>query len=665
VNDTAAFPKLFETVPDALIVVDGTGHIVAANGHAERLFGYEPKGLLQLPIEALMPESARTRHQQHRAGYMEHPRVRAMGDTGQALIGLRKDGQRFPVEIALTPIESPEGPRFLASIRDISETQRARQALIRARYDAVVARMGQLALEARDDASLIADLPRLLVEATDIDAVAAIFLRPDRSGVEVRAAHGFDLGLLARLAECGPSDSAWSALTGGSLVVIDDLADAASVPLPSPAPRIGSCAFVPLLDRDLAMGVLVALSHRARRFDHDALHVLGSVANMLAALMQRRHTEDQLAHSQRLDAVGQLTGGIAHDFNNLLTIISGSLQLIEVEFGDRPGMSELVSSALRSVTRGAELTSKLLAFARRQQLSPRPIDPAALLRDVEAMLRRTLGESIQLRLECPVDLPPAHADATQLDTALVNLAINSRDAMPRGGEITLAANLISNLENESEDLGHGEFIAFSVRDTGRGMSPETLARAVEPFFTTKDVGRGSGLGLSMVYGFARQSGGQLRIDSRLGYGTRVELVLPVTRSAPVAAAPTPAPMSRGRGELILVVEDEPDVRAIAEAFLRSLGYRSCVAANAEDALALLHDEPRIELLFSDVMLGDGVDGHELARSARVLRPELPVLLTSGYNENPSARDSGFEVLHKPYRREQLAAAISRKLNAMT
>jgi PAS domain S-box-containing protein len=662
-------PALFESVPDALVIVDGTGRIALANGHAERMFGYPAGGLAGLAIEALMPAGVRGRHVQHRDGYMAAPRVRPMGGTGQALIGQRLDGEQFPVEIALSPLASPEGPRFLASVRDISETQRARQALVRARYDATVARIGQRALESRDGGDVIDSLPRWLAESLDVEAVAVVFLQPDRGGgsdaVEVRATHGFDAGLLATaLGEEAPDGGFGRALAQGRLQVVDDLADASPGGFALPGLLGGSTALVPLLDRERPMGALVALSRQPRRFDHDALHLLGSVANMLAALMQRRHTEEQLAHSQRLDAIGQLTGGIAHDFNNLLTIISGSLQLLEIEVGERPETADLIATALRSVGRGAELTTKLLAFARRQRLTPAAVDPVALLRDIEAMLRRTLGESIQLRVERPASLPAAHADATQLDTALVNLALNARDAMPRGGEILLSAREHEVVDAHGEDgLAPGRYVVFSVQDTGLGMAPETLARAVEPFFTTKELGRGSGLGLSMVYGFARQSGGALAIDSRLGYGTRVDLFLPASRHAagvPASAAATPR---QGRGETVLVVEDEPDVRAIAEGFLRSLGFATRAVGNAAEALAVLGGDAPLALMFSDVMLGEGLDGYALASAARQLRPELPVLLTSGYNEAATGRgnDAGLELLRKPYRREQLAEAIARQL----
>ncbi|MGH8030511.1 MAG: ATP-binding protein, partial [Arenimonas sp.] len=457
-----------------------------------------------------------------------------------------------------------------------------------------------------------------------------------------------------------------NALLEGRTHAFDSLQDSAPRALPLPVLADGSGMLVPLLDRARPLGALLVLSARPRRFDHDAQHLLGSVANMLAALLQRRHTEDQLAHAQRLDAIGQLTGGIAHDFNNLLTIISGSLQLLEMEIGDHGSSGELIASALRSVGRGAELTAKLLAFARRQQLRPMALDAAAMLRDLETMLRRTLGESVQLRLSVPASLPAAHADASQLDTALVNLVLNARDAMPHGGEITLSARAHTVADPEGEDgLAPGHYVVFTVRDTGHGMPPETLARAVEPFFTTKEAGRGSGLGLSMVYGFAHQSGGQLAIDSRLGYGTRVDLTLPASRQAPDAPA-RPVDRARpGQGETVLVVEDEADVRAIAEAFVRSLGFTPRAVADAAGALAALREDPAIAVLFSDVMLGEGLDGYALARAARALRPELPVLLTSGYNESSIGRDTSgesFELLRKPYRREQLADALRRRLH---
>lgn len=649
------FSGLFDAVPDALIVVDGQGRIVMANRQAEHLFGYAAGELAGVEIEMLLPEEARGRHRGYRAGYMAKPHLRPMGATGQTLVGLRRDGSRFPVEIALSPIDSGAGPRYLASIRDISETQRARQALVRAGYDALVARIGQLALETENESGVLGQVPDLLGDALSIETVAILALRADRQTVDIRASTG--------LTDTNPVDAGIfaAALEGGAPLIVDDFASSAP-PFPLRHGGAGSGALIPLIDRNRAVGALLAYSRQPHRFDHDALHLLQSVANLLAALAQRRHTEEQLAHAQRLDALGQLTGGIAHDFNNLLTVMSGSLQLLELETEGRAEIQELIATALRSVSRGAELTSKLLAFARRQRLLPQATDPRVLLQDVELMLRRTLGNAISLRLDCESDLPAAFVDPTQLEAALVNLALNARDAMPQGGEIRIGARqVLVDSTRSSDELPVGYYILVSVSDTGQGMSPDTLARAMEPFFTTKESGRGSGLGLSMVYGFAKQSGGHLQIHSAQGRGTRVDLYLPVTRAAAQGAAPAGADRATSGGETILVVEDDPAVRNIAVAFLRSSAYKVMAVANAEDAKQVLLDTPDIALLFSDVMLGSGKNGKELAEEARQLRPELPILLTSGYEEHAASGTADFDLLRKPYRREQLLAMVQRLL----
>ena len=649
-------PALFDAVPDALIVVDVEGRIESANRQAEALFGYAEGELAGVAVEALMPQEVRDRHHAYRAGYMAAPRIRPMGSTGMALIGERRDGARFPIEIALSPLETGHGLRYLASIRDISETQRARQALVRARYDALVARIGQQALESADEEAVVLGLPSLLADALGVGMVAIAFL-DERGGLDLRAAVGLDTALLdeRRLQQAAQE------IARGQVRIVHGTPEQDIDRLPLFGPP-GAEAVVPLLDRDRTGGALVAWSSTPRRFDHDAMHLLQSSANLLAALLQRRRTEEQLAHSQRLDAIGQLTGGIAHDFNNLLTVMSGSLQLLEMECGDRPETAELIASALRSVGRGAELTSKLLAFSRRQRLSPSALPPSRLLRDLELMLRRTLGDTIRLKVECADDIPAVYADAAQLEAALVNLALNARDAMPRGGDITLSVHEARvELDHPRENLRRGHYVVFSVVDTGLGMTPETLARAIEPFYTTKGIGRGSGLGLSMVYGFTEQSGGHFHIDSRLGYGTRVELYLPAVAPSDVQADASDG-VSAGEGQRVLVVEDEDDVRNIAAAFVRSLGYRVHAVASATEALECLAAEADIALLFSDVMLGAGMNGKELAALVRQLRPGLPVLLASGYEDAGAAADGDdFELLRKPYQRSDLAAALQRQL----
>ena len=635
------FYKFLDAVPDAMILVDREGRIVSVNTRAEQLFGYDRQELVGAPIEQLMPEHVRRMHQAHLEGYVAAPHARQMG-TGQELTGQKRDGTRFPAEIALSPVDTLEGQMFLAAVRDVSETHRAHQARARVHYDACVARIGQIALAATNLGEAIEGTPELVAQTLGADA-ALIALRTLNRLKEpsVQASYGIDRSTIETLP--WPSQ------------LLSDEAAAGAIQVPG----FRRHALVPLIDRDETVGILLVLSRSNREFDREAMHFLRSVANLLAVAMQRIRVEEQLAHAQRLESVGQLTGGIAHDFNNLLTVISGNLQILEDELADRPAAREIVGNALRAAGRGADLTHKLLVFARRQRLAPRASDPHKLLEELASMLRRTLGESVQLAIHVAAGVAPVFADPAQLESALVNLALNARDAMPRGGELTLTVEqrLVAGDEANAE-LKPGHYVVFGVRDTGLGMAKEVLARAFEPFFTTKEVGKGSGLGLSMVYGFAKQSGGHVQVRSKLGYGTGVELYLPTAQAAETPREATPA-ISPPRGrETILVVEDEAAVREIAIAFLRSFGYTVLSAARAEPALEMLSAHDEIALLFSDVVLGAGMSGKELAVAARRLRPTLAVLLTSGYEPDAAGPDADeFALLPKPYRREELSGAV--------
>jgi PAS domain S-box-containing protein len=666
----------FDIAPDAMIAVDQKGAIVLANAQAERMFGYEQGDLQGSALEALVPEPLRHAHVTHRGHYMARPRVRPMG-IGYELMGLKHDGQTFPLEIGLSSITTEKGVIAIASVRDISETRRVRQALERAQRDSYITLISRLALESPDYELAIRRMLELTSAALELPA-AAIFATDWRRGrFQLRASTGLsDQSARTITTLLGNDDSLRNAFDARKHEVItsDMLEDVSSKTIRADLSRAGfhDAALVPLFVRQETLGFLMALAATPRSFDEGKLNFLQSIAGLLTSAMQRSRTEEQLAHAQRLDAIGQLTGGVAHDFNNLLTVISGNLQMLEGELSSRPDMQEAIDSALRAVDRGSDLTRRLLTFARRQPLQPRAVVPQPLMEELGSMLRRTLGESIVVQIDCSAKIPDVHADPNELDTALVNLALNARDAMPRGGRLGIAAREI-NLENTDNQwkLPAGRYVSIMVSDTGTGMPPEVQSRAFEPFFTTKKSGKGSGLGLSMVYGFATQSGGAIAIDSRLGYGTRIELILPAAEKAiaiPTAAGPenaTDAGRKTGH-ETILVVEDETDVRAVAIRFLSAVGYNVLAAVSAREALDLLIAKPDVDLLFSDVVLGSGVDGIELAREARRIRPELPILLVSGY-QGPGDRrheDPGetFEVLRKPYRREQLTGAIRRLLD---
>src|SRR5690606_9657092 len=336
------------------------------------------------------------------------------------------------------------------------------------------------------------------------------------------------------------------------------------------------------------LGLLLAGSRSSHSFSRDDGSFVQALANTVGAALQREGAEARLFQSQRLEALGQLTGGVAHDFNNLLTVVSGNLQMLEDRISEDAHGVRLVKAALRATSRGADLTRKLLAFSRRQTLQPRAIDVVQLLDSIVDILRRTLGAKIDVRLDVEADLPAAKADPGMLDTSLLNLAVNARDAMPDGGRLTLSASRISAHAHPAVRDGQlvaGEYVRIAVTDTGSGMPPEVLARAFEPFFTTKESGKGSGLGLSLVYGFAKQSGGHIDVRSAAGAGTSIALYLPADDGS---AAPRLRRVGGadyvGGDETILVVEDDDEVRSVAVGFLDKLGYRVLQAADGEQAL---------------------------------------------------------------------------------
>jgi signal transduction histidine kinase len=378
----------------------------------------------------------------------------------------------------------------------------------------------------------------------------------------------------------------------------------------------------------------------------------------------------RLVQSQKMEAIGHLTGGVAHDFNNLLTVILGNAELLVEQLEDHPELLALAETMMRATERGASLTRSLLAFARRQPLEPRSIDVNQLLLHMENLLHRALGEHIECRFVLSREIWPAMIDSAQLETAILNLALNARDAMPGGGRLTVetaSVHLDEVYAAQNDDVEPGDYVMVAVADSGSGMSKEVLAHAFEPFFTTKDVGKGTGLGLSMVYGFVKQTGGHIKIYSEVGEGTSVKLYLPRS-SLPLADMTRAATaLPRGRGETILAVEDDDMVRGHVAAELKALGYNVLTAHSGADALQVLRSDTKIDLLFSDVVMPGGMSGPQLAEQALHLRPALRVLYTSGYTENTVIHqgrvDPGVQLLNKPYRRQELAAKLRAALRA--
>ncbi|ANH67299.1 GAF domain-containing protein [Mitsuaria sp. 7] len=696
-DESAIFRALFAASPDGLLLVDDQGLIRLANPTASQLLGYANEALIGASVEMLVPDSIRPRHASYRHAYEGAPRSRPMGGTATELVARRRDGSEVLVEIALSPLQPLGLPYTMASIRSVAEYPRVRQALQRARYSEHLAQLGKIAVDSLDPQEVLRQVPAIAAQALEADVAVVFLLEPGRT--ELRLAGGVGLledEALGAKVPNRPATPQGFVLTQGGPVVVEDYGNEHRFTVPDAYREAGlvSSLAVPLSDRGRPVGTLAVRSRQPKRFGDAEVRFLESVANLLGTCLQRAQTEEALHHSQRLEAVGQLTGGIAHDFNNLLTVIQGNLQVLaELPAVTDDGFApQLVAAATRASRRGAELTGKLLAFSRRQRLQPASVDVGAMVRSLADMLRRTLDQRIRIRIEVAPDCPDVQADPAQLESALLNIAINARDAMPEGGELVFEAGplraippaLRRELEEDVEDptpassgAGATRYVRIAISDSGTGMPEDVKERAFEPFFTTKQAGRGTGLGLSTVYGFARQSRGAIGIDSTPGHGTTLSLILPQPPAAKreaiehdAAAAAVPP------GLRVLLVEDDAEVRAVARRYLADLGCSVTACASAEEALRHLREleaaadpaggGPLPHLLLSDIALGAGMRGTELASQVQKQWPDIAVLLMSGFSAEllSSGHESALDwaLLPKPYERAALARAIGKVLS---
>jgi PAS domain S-box-containing protein len=389
-------------------------------------------------------------------------------------------------------------------------------------------------------------------------------------------------------------------------------------------------------------------------------------------ITDRKAAEQQLNRALKMEAIGQLTGGVAHDFNNLLTVILSNADSFVEELPPDSNLRPLAEMTRAAAERGAELTNSLLAFARRQALEPTDVDVNKLVAGMDGLLRRSLGEDVEIEFVRGAGLWMATVDPVQLESALLNLALNARDAMPNGGKLTIEtsnARIDQAYSDANDEVAPGQYVLLCMSDTGTGMTPETVARAFEPFFTTKEPGKGTGLGLSMVYGFVKQSGGHIKIYSEVGHGTLFKLYFPRALDANVKAETSVVRHADPIGsETILLVEDADLVRELGERLLRSLGYTVIVARDGVAALKILEQREDIDLLFTDVVMPGGIGGRQLADRAHVLRPSMKVLFTSGYTENAIVHhgrlDPGVHLVRKPYRKRDLALKLRAVLDSM-
>ena len=614
---------ILESAVNAILAIDSAGRIHSVNPAAERMFGYRADELLGQNVNMLMPEPYRSKHDGYLARYLTTGEKRIIG-IGRGVEGQRKDGTVFPIHLTVGEFVVEGEPYFSGIVTDLST---------HASLQAEIDRQSLLFQTVFDH------VPEALVIADPNGEI--ILLNPAAMRM-----FGFE------------SDEA----VGLNLAAIFDR--------PHDMER---------LEAGLAEYDSSQISITLRRKDgttfpgegHAAV-ISGSDGSRMAVVsLLRDVTEDlkrkeELLRSKKLEAVGQLTGGIAHDFNNLLTIISGNLELLEDSISSMQDL-DLLTRASKAADAGARLTNRLLTFARRRNLVPDVVHLNDQVRGMAELLRRTIGDTIELRTHLAPDLWLTQADVGEVEAAVLNLAINARDAMPSGGELSICTKNTTLEEDETSFDGAppaGRYVCISVSDNGTGMSKEILSRVFEPFFTTKPPGRGTGLGLSTIYGFAKQSNGHITIYSEPGVGTTVNLYLP--RCADDQEAESSISSPRGAetslGERVLVVEDNRDVRELTVKRLKRLGYDVIECNTGAEAQAVLGDGLKVDIIFSDIMMPGGTTGIDLGRWVERHLPGIPIVLTTGFAEETARRMPGtqknWQILRKPYTQQDLATVVS-------
>jgi signal transduction histidine kinase len=583
----------------------------------------------------------------------------------------------------------------------MTETAAQLQKLLR--QQAAIATFGSFALREWDLMKILTEAARVCAEGLDVPFCKVCRYRIEEGDLLVVAGYGWQDGVIGHVVSRADTSSPQGrAFSTGDPSICDDLKNDSRFDLPPFYAAHGIVSTIDVVIKgsdDQPYGILEIDSNRQHDYDQYDINFLTGFANVLAeavataaranelrvavdqmkVLVEEKdrllHEKDiadrQLRQAQKMEAVGQLTGGVAHDLNNILTVITGTIEILTSAVADRPQLVAIAQMIDEAATRGADLTQRLLAFARKQPLQPRDVDVNSLVIEATNLLRPTLGEHIEVRIMLTEDNVRALIDPSQLTNTILNLALNARDAMAEGGKLTIETSnaiLDDGYAKSNGDVAAGPYVMIAVTDSGHGIPAGILESVFEPFFTTKEVGKGSGLGLSMVYGFVKQSHGHIRIESEEGQGTTVKIYLP--RAAGVALPAVEIKRTsgvEGGNETILVVEDDKLVRTFVVGLIRSLGYVALSAVDADEALVVIDSAQTIDLLFTDMIMPGSMNGRQLADEALRRRPSLKVLFTSGYTDNTIIHygrlDAGVMLLAKPYQRGDLARMIRSALDA--
>ncbi len=640
VAETLLSSSLLEAIPDAIVAVNQAGVILQVNSQTESLFGYTRQELVGQRIEILVPESQREQHHHHRQHFAENPKTRRMG-IGLDLRGRRKDASEFPVEISLSPVPIENGIVILSAIRDVSDRKRIEEELMRASEELGRRKDRQL-WDYQNRLALIVDSSQDAVIGKDLDGIITTW----NKGAERIYGYQADEVIGRPIALLAPPDR-----QDEIPKILESIRDG------KPVEHFETV-------RVTKDGKHLNISISASPIRNPEGEIVGASTIARDVTAQKR-AEDQLRQAQKMEAVGRLAGGVAHDFNNILGIIIACADLLRSHISNEALPVELLGHIRDASKRGASLTRQLLAFSRKQPVQPRVLDLNQRLQDVSKLLRPLMGDDVKVVLAPRSDSAFVEADPGQLDQIVLNLAVNSRDAMPQGGKFVIETATVDFDEafvRQHPPMKPGRYVMLAVSDNGYGMDADTVSRIFEPFFTTKDVGKGTGLGLATVYGIVQQSGGHIWVYSEPGHGTTFKVYLPCAdeKAGLDRALEEETAFPRGEGTTILLVEDDPVMRRLSSRILQDQGYTVLEAEDGKSALqrAAAQQAP-LDLVLTDVVM-PGVSGPELVLRLMDSHPETKFLYMSGYT-GELVMDRGLSeaitLLEKPFTRADLLRTI--------